>query len=205
MRRFFLQIFLFSLLLPPLAAQTATSPQTVISELQTTLLSAMKQAEELGYDGRYALIQENVLDNHDLPFIAKTAVGRHWRKLSDEDQQRLVETFTRLTLATYADRFDGYSGETFSLGEQEPLSGDKVLVHSELTKGDGEVIRFDYVLRPTEDTWRIINIVVNGVSDLALKRAEYSAVISQDGIDALIARLEEQIAHYADTTTSSPE
>jgi phospholipid transport system substrate-binding protein len=40
-------------------------------------------------------------------------------------------------------------------------------------------------------------VIAEGVSDLALKRSEYGAVIGKEGIDALIAKLEAKIASYA--------
>ena len=40
--------------------------------------------------------------------------------------------------------------------------------------------------------WRIINIVADGVSDLALKRAEYQRILSTGSIDTLITELEAQ-------------
>ena len=46
--------------------------------------------------------------------------------------------------------------------------------------------------------WRIVNIIVNGVSDLALKRAEYNSLLEREGFQALIAKLEEQIRGYAE-------
>ena len=53
-------------------------------------------------------------------------------------------------------------------------------------------VPLEYLLQEGPDGWRIINIVADGVSDLALKRAEYQRVFSSGGIEALIAELEEQ-------------
>jgi phospholipid transport system substrate-binding protein len=62
-------------------------------------------------------------------------------------------------------------------------------------------------MRKIDGRWRIINIIADGVSDLALERAEYSSVIRRYGFNALLAKLKERIAGYArkgaDATASS--
>ena len=63
-----------------------------------------------------------------------------------------------------------------------------------LHPSDGEPVRLDYVVQPAQDGWRIANVVANGVSELALRRAEYDAVMAAEGFEALIGRLEHQIA-----------
>jgi phospholipid transport system substrate-binding protein len=66
-----------------------------------------------------------------------------------------------------------------------------------LIKADGKEVQFDYLLRQNDQRWMIINIIANGVSDLALKRSEYSAVIRRDGFDALMTGLADKIELYS--------
>jgi phospholipid transport system substrate-binding protein len=53
------------------------------------------------------------------------------------------------------------------------------------------------MLKKKGDNWRIINIIANGVSDLALKRSEYTSVLKREGFDDLIAKINEKIDNYA--------
>ena len=55
----------------------------------------------------------------------------------------------------------------------------------------------NYLLRQTNGQWRIMNVVAQGVSDLSLKRADYTAVIKTEGFDSLINRLEKKIAEMS--------
>jgi phospholipid transport system substrate-binding protein len=55
----------------------------------------------------------------------------------------------------------------------------------------------DYLLKKTGDDWSIINIITNGVSDLALKRSEYVAVIQKSGFDVLLAELSVKIDKFS--------
>ena len=64
-------------------------------------------------------------------------------------------------------------------------------------KADGEKITFNYILHRVQDEWKIISVSVNGVSDLALKRAEYGGILRKDGFPTLIERLNTQIQKNA--------
>jgi phospholipid transport system substrate-binding protein len=106
----------------------------------------------------------------------------------------MVDTFTELTLATYASRFDGYSGERFQQMEITPMSRGRMLVRTEMVRPGKDTVQLDYVLQEENGKWLIVNVVANGVSDLSLKRADYGSILKSQGFDSLIARLRTQIA-----------
>ncbi len=197
------QILVFSLLISflPFAAladlQQLQGAADVVTQLQSELISVMKNSEELGYQGRYDSLAPTVRATHNLPGIARIVVGRYWRRLTEAQKKIWVENFSQLSIATYAYKFDGYSGEVFeSISEQETARGDK-FIRTLLRKSDGEEIRFDYLLRRSDDGWSIINIIADGVSDLALKRSEYSGIIRREGFDALMMKLKDKIVKYS--------
>ena len=64
-------------------------------------------------------------------------------------------------------------------------------------KSDGGKVSLDYILHLAGNEWRIINVIANGVSDLALKRADYTSYLKGKGFDALLAKLNEKIAQYS--------
>jgi len=184
----------FALAAPGVTVEIESAPAAVVERFQQELISAMKAAEQLGYRGHYARLAPAVRRSHDIAAISRISVGSYWDGLQPAQQAKLVKTFARLSISTYAERFDGYSGERFETQSSGDLSADVAGVRSLFTKSDGGEIQFDYLLRNDERGWRIVNIVIDGVSDLALKRAEYAEILSRDGFDALIAALEEKTA-----------
>ncbi len=169
----------------------------IVSHLQSSLLSVMKESKQLAYQGRYQKLESVVKNSHDLPSVMRLAVGKHWKTLTDDQKAHLLMTFTQLSIATYAGRFDGYSGETFTVISEKTTPRGRFLVETQLTKADGKPVRFNYLLHHSHGEWRIINIIVDGVSDLALKRAEYSNILKTKGFSSLVAMLEKQIHKYA--------
>jgi phospholipid transport system substrate-binding protein len=169
-------------------------PEQVISTLQEALVQAMQRGQEIGYAGRLELLTPVIERSHDIRAIIRSVLGTHWAGLSSQQQQTITQTFQKHSIATYADQFNQYDGERFKIIEQRPLPRERVLVRSQLIQSDNSPINFDYVLHQVDKHWRIINIVVDGVSDLALKRAEYNAILQKEGISALIDTLEQKIA-----------
>jgi phospholipid transport system substrate-binding protein len=179
------------------ASESIPSASDVVRGFQSELLSVMKKASELGYEGRYSKLEPLVKKSHDLQTIARIVTGRAWKGLSDEQRQDFVNLFARLSVATYAHNFDDYAGEMFKFeGETKTSRGDS-LVRTVLIESDGKEIPFDYILRRRDGHWLIINIIADGVSDLALKRSEYTAIIRREGFDALTAKLKNKLANYS--------
>ena len=169
----------------------------VIERLHTTLLAVMKEGDQIGYQGRYDRLAPVIKTSFDMPFISKTVLGKYWETFNNEQRSRFVEAFTKMSIATYAANFDRYSGERFRMVSEKEVSGGRILVQSQLIKSDGGKIQLDYLLHRTSSQWRIINIIAEGVSDLALKRADYSAFLKNKGFEALIEKLNEKVGQYS--------
>lgn len=188
---------------PALAASARPGPadrggaRQAIEHFDTVLLGVMKQAHALGFKGRYARLAPEIRRLFDFRAIAMLSMGSHWDKLSPGEQHTLENTMRRYTTATYAGRFDGYSGERLVVKRSSPLSTDVRVVYSVLTEHNGKVHDFDYLMRPTGHGWRVINVVADGVSDLSVKRTEFAHVLKTRGFAALIVRLDQHIARMA--------
>lgn len=184
---------------PAAAEQPQNEARQLVEKLHEALIDVMKRSNQLGYEGRLENLTPIVQGSFDFPAIAKIIVGRYWSELTDQDHRTFLDTFIRLSTATYASRFDSYGGESFRTLSVEPQSGkDIILVKTELLQNDGSVVNLDYVVRSSDNgQWRILNVIADGVSDLSLKHADYTAVIKNEGYPALIARLNDKISQYA--------
>jgi len=177
--------------------QEAATAKQVVETFQDQLITVMKVGKQAGYAGRYDKLYDAVAKSHDLEKIARIVVGKEWEKLTQEQQQTLVDVFRKFSVASYAHNFKAYDGESFVFDSVEETGKGGVVVHSLLKIPDEKDVKFDYMLKENGNTWRIINIIANGVSDLALKRTEYTSVLQREGFDALIAKINEKIDNYS--------
>jgi len=180
------------------AVVSSETPVFVVEKLHATLLDIMKRADELGFDGRLELVRPILSETFDLAFVGEKVVGNHWKKLSEDEQRRWIEKFSHLTAANYAGRFSGYGGESFRTIGEEDAARDTRVVLTELLIPSEEDVQLNYRLIQTPAGWRIIDVYLNGtVSELALRRSEYSATLKRDGFDKLTAAVDDKIAELS--------
>lgn len=174
------------------------SASAVVEALHGSLLTMMKDADALGFDGRRKHMVPVVAQSFDLKTVAAMATGPNWNEFNETQQEQLIEALERLSLATYAARFNGYSGERFQLLSEQPAPQGAVFVNTELIKADGEAIVLKYLLHLSDAGWRILDIYFLGVySELGMRRSEYAAVLKRDGFEGLLSSIDQKAADYA--------
>lgn len=178
----------------PAVASEETSPRPTVEAFHVALLEIMKSADTLGFQGRIDRLAPLMKETFDLDFMASKTVGSHWRKLSDADKERWARVFARMTTANYAGRFTGFTGESFvTTGVEEAARGTRMVL-TKIVLPEDEDVQINYRLRMKNGEWKVIDVYLNGtVSELALRRSEYSSALKREGLDELIASIETKI------------
>lgn len=171
----------------PAAAET---PSKVVEKFQANLLQVMKDAEKLSVRQRYERLASTVETSFHLPLMVQIATANHWQDASPSQRVQLVSAFRRMSITTLATLFDSYDGESFQVLAEKPGPQHTQLVLTKLTKSDKSTVNIAYVARRFDDGWRMIDVIVdNGISELKVRRSEYSSVLKSDGIPGLVALL----------------
>ena len=158
------------------------------------LLAAMKQADQLGVRGRYDKLAPVIRATFDLPAMTRIAVGPEWTAIPPEQQSALLDNFARMTIATYANRFDGYSGQSFEVDPEILSRNTGRVVRTRLLRPKEEPVTLNYLMRGSGDNWKIVDIYLSGtISELAAQRSEFGAILKSGGPAALIESLRQQI------------
>jgi phospholipid transport system substrate-binding protein len=181
-------------LLQQVSVQAADDPAVVrVRSFYSVLLDAMKNAQQLGVSGRYDKLAPAVKETFDLPAMTRIAVGPTWTSVPSEQQAALIDAFSRMTIATYASRFDGYSGERFEADPTPEVRGRNRVVHTRLVEADGKATELNYLMHEAGSGWKIVDVYLSGtVSELATRRSEFGALIKTSGPAALIDSLRQR-------------
>ncbi len=171
----------------------AQAPADVVERLHAGLVELSSGSDQASLEQRIERLRPLITATHDLAYIAELTIRREWGGLSAAERERFVDAFERLSIATYAGRFADLERDPFRVRERHEPEGGRARVSAEIDTGDGEPIPLDYVLSERDGRWKIVNIVADGVSDLALKRAEYRRILTDGNMDDLIAELESQV------------
>ena len=169
------------------------SPEQLVGGFHAALLDTMREAKALGYKGRYRKLAPHIEENFHLPLMIQVAVGSFWKKASSGQQEKLIESFARLSISTYASRFNGYSGQSFRTLGHKPGPQETVLVRTKIVNPSDKDVELTYVTRFIRGEWRIIDVLLDtGISELAVRRSEYRRVLKTKGIDGLIATIDDK-------------
>lgn len=178
-----------------LLAAPARAQVAAIEEFHAALIDVMRNADSLGVRGREARLRPVIQQVFNLPAMARIAIGPAWSGMAPEVQQALAEAFGDWTISTYASRFDGFGGESFqTLGENTLQNGDR-LVRTQLNRPNDTPVALNYLMRGAAGTFRVVDIYLTGtISELASRRAEFTALLRDGGPDRLLAELRRRTA-----------
>jgi len=175
----------------PAVAEAADPAVAPVQALDDGLIAIMKAGKAAGIKGRASRIAPVIDRTFDLPLMTRLAVGSAWNGIAPADQKALVAAFRRLTIAQYADNFDGWSGQSFSIDPNVQARGSDRLVRTTL-KSPGEApVAIAYRLRQDGGAWKIIDVFYkNSISQLATRRSDFASVLASGGAKALISHLD---------------
>ena len=103
---------IFCLFVYPTRALSA-EPSEVVDRFHEVLLSVMKTAGSTNTTARYREHKPEIEKAFNLPFMIRITVGSRWSTASEQQKRELIEAFKRMSVGTYASRFNGYSGQIF--------------------------------------------------------------------------------------------
>jgi phospholipid transport system substrate-binding protein len=130
--------------------------------------------------------------------MAEKSIGKYWNPLSDADKAKWVALFAEFTAANYAGNFTRGSGQRFEISGEEAAQNDTTIVHSKLIDPGAEDTELNYRLQATPEGPRIVDVYLKGtVSELALRRSDYTSVLEREGFDALVATVRGKIDDLA--------
>ena len=176
-------------------AFAAGDAKSTVESFDSSLLDVMKTAQKLGYEGRFQKFDPVITKIYDLPLMTRISVGPQWSSLTPDQQAKVTEAFKKLSIATYASRFDGYGGESFQITGDSPANGGDQIIDTKLVRPNDEPVELNYRLRKTGDEWKIIDVYLSGTnSQLANYRSEFAATLRSGGADALVDLINKKVA-----------
>lgn len=185
---------IFWVLSAPAFALDAGSARDFVDGLAQRVLAVVKDGAS-SKESKIAAIEQLFSDKVDIDFVARFALGKYWREASAQQQTAYIAAYKPFILKNYAGRLARYSGQTYTL-KNPRLEGDAAFVTMNIQDpNSGQDVTVDYrVGERGHGQYKILDIVVEGVSLLSTQRSEFAAIVDQKGIDGLIEALQQQIA-----------
>ncbi|MBO6521921.1 MAG: ABC transporter substrate-binding protein [Rhodospirillales bacterium] len=181
---------------PASADEIAPRAEAFITRLADDAISKLTD-NKVSADEQETRFREIMREYVAFQTIARWVLGgRYWRAANDAQRERYLSLFEQLMVATYAHRFQNYSGETLEVDSVQKIDDAQALVRTTLMRPNADKpLRVDWRVRATEDKIKVIDIMVEGLSMAQTQRSEFSSVLRANGgdVDALMADLETRL------------
>jgi len=188
-------IIFFSILVYPTWALSA-EPSEVVDRFHEVLLSVMKTAGSTSVTARYKELKPEMEKAFNLPFMIRITVGSSWNRASEQQKSELIEAFKRMSVGTYAYRFNGYSGQIFKTLKVRTGPKGTRLVDTRIENPNDDSVTITYVMGKFGDKWKIIDVLLDrGISEMAVRVSEYRSILRSRGVGALARALSKKAAN----------
>jgi phospholipid transport system substrate-binding protein len=178
------------------ALANTKSAEDVVKETADSVIARLtaERAEiEAHPEKLYSLINELVIPHFDFLSMSKWVLGRNWRSATEGQQQQFVSEFRTLLVRTYAKALLEYSNETIQyLPVENNPDSNIVVVKTEIHQPGSKPVPINYSMHISGGEWKVVDVVVDGISLIATYRGSFASEIRKSGMDALIAKLTER-------------
>lgn len=171
----------------------AEAPDELVKRTADDVLAVVKQDKEIQAGNQqkiFELAEEKILPNFNFERVSRMVLGKNWTKATTEQKTSFQTEFRTLLLKTYATALSKYKNQTI---EYKPLrmqpTDTTATVKTMILQPGGQPIAVDYTLEKQTDTWKVYDIVIEGVSLVTNYRSQFAQEIRQNGLDSLIKKL----------------
>ena len=187
-------VILVVLIMVPLYGYAATPKETVetgVNKVLKTLGDPAFKAKKK--DQQIAIIGEEIDDVFDFKELSRRTLGRSWKKMSAEQQTEFVKLFKELLQGVYADRLLAYSDQKVLFEKETMLKKGRAEVQSYLQTSDGKKIPLFYRLTDKSGSWKVYDVIIEGVSMVKNYRTQFREIISKDSPEKLLEILRDKV------------
>lgn len=188
------------------AAQDSEQPSQVVETAANGLLKALdadRQAYEHNPAKVQALVDQYILPHLDTEFSAQLVLGKYWRSATPQQRQRFIDAFYHSMLNNYGAAIVQFTSNMLKVYPTRVSPGTQnATVRTEMMRSSGAPVSVNYYMHMTPQGWKAWDVVIDGVSYVMSYRQDFGSQIAQQGIDAVINRLErgEKPAQISKTT-----
>jgi len=186
-----MRLWLFGVF-PLVSVSLAATEDPAVRQVQildASLLKSMHAGSNETVLERYRKLEPVISDVFDLGLMTRLSVGAAWTSFSADEQRAVIAAFSRLTIAGYAHNFQQYGGEIFQVDDNVVTRGADKIIQAHINSSHDASANLIYRARRLGDTWKIIDVNYDGISELTMRRSDFSAAIAGGGATALIAHL----------------
>ncbi len=156
------------------------------------------RAPGLTLDERQDRVRGLLIQGFDIPFIGRFVIGRYWRRATPDQRGDYIALYGEFFLQNYASRISDFAGQTFVVTGARRANAKDFVVRTLIKRPFGLTLTADWRVRKSGDRYRVIDMMVEGVSMAITQRSEFTSVAQRRGLDGLLAILRDRTANISE-------
>ena len=177
-----------------ISAQAQPGPSEVVESAAKSMLQGL-EANRAAYRKDPSkvgeLVEMYLLPHFDIQYSARLVLGKHNRDITPEQRDRFINAFENSLVQNYGTALVEFTANRLKvLPSHVDPSAKSTTVRSEIRRDDGSTVPVDYTLHMVDGQWKAWDVVISGISYVKSFRDDFGAQIDQQGIDAVIDRME---------------
>ncbi|MBB1473242.1 ABC transporter substrate-binding protein [Luteimonas sp. MC1782] len=178
----------------PAATAAQGSPSKLVLDNSTRVLATLesRRAEFTADRGKLQQFITGEFDQmFDREYAARQVLGRHGRGAADADVKVFADALAENLMRRYGSSLLDFNTRLRVRVKSETAlpRGAGVRVASEMLRAGGEPIPVDYLMRNVGGTWKVFDVMVEGVSFVQTFRQQFDTPLSRKSIRDVAADL----------------
>ncbi len=172
---------------------TAVSAYEEVKRITDDLLKKLVEVQPLYETDRqkfYQEVDQSLGQFIDFDGFSRGVMAKYYRRATDEQKKRFVDTFRDELIQTYSKALVGFDNEEVIVKQDDKPQKDprKAKIRLEIHGKDGTIYPVDYSLVQKNGTWKLRNIVINGINIGLQFRSQFSSSMQKykNDIDLVI-------------------
>ena len=178
---------------PGIPALADAAPGEAMAEVKSTVDQVLEILKNPEYKSAAAVRRQKLRDvigvHFDFADMSRSALGVHWKSLSQDQRSEFVPVFKNLMEAVYMSRIESYSGQEIKILREKSDNSDYAEVYTSIAQEAAQPISVNYRLKRTDQGWKVYDVIVDGISLVANYRNQFNRVINSKGYAELVRQI----------------
>ncbi len=154
--------------------------------------------KEMDREKRRQMLSSLIRKRFEFRIMSQQVLATNWKKANPDERDRFVNLFSDLLENTYMERIEAYTDEKVEY-VNEKVRDDRAIVETIIVTKTADIpIRYKMVIKG--DEWLVYDVVIEEVSLIRNYRSSYREIVMKDGIEGLLARMEEKVKEMKETS-----
>jgi phospholipid transport system substrate-binding protein len=171
-------------------------PDSMVKNTANDVLLILKSDQDIEKRDMHKLgklVEERIATKFDFDRMSRMVMGRNWNGASKDQQDQFIVEFRSLLVRTYSSALAKYRNQTIDYKPMQALADEtEVKVRTQINQPGGHSIPLDYSMEKIDDTWKVYDVSIDGLSLVNSYRGQFAELVKQNGVKGVIEILAEK-------------